>query len=137
MSGLITLGSSVQSFHYEQVVKQLGGCPITILRGDPETGKSLCLKAALSLFGGYPSGYFVKGTNAFFVERASDCSLLFVIDDPNLGKGKSTKANYLDVNELVVDMYNGAKTANALRGSRTPLSIPIIASNFPVCGNTR
>lgn len=138
IASILTLAASIQAFHYEAVVKMFGGCPITMLRGDPETGKSKSLKAALSLFGGYEPCYYVKGTNASFLERASESTLPFVVDDPNLqGSKGSTKANFLDVHEIVVDLYNGAKTANALKGSRTPRSVPLIASNFNIQHNSR
>lgn len=45
IASLLTLGALVQAFHYDTVVKRFGGCPITILRGEPETGKSKSLKA--------------------------------------------------------------------------------------------
>lgn len=120
------------------MVKHFGGCAITVLRGQPETGKSITLKSSIALFGGFKSAYYVKGTNAFFLERSSESTLLFVVDDPNLKGAKgSTRANYLDIEELVVDLYNGAKTGNAVSGSKTPRSAPVIASNFDVKSKSR
>ncbi len=37
----------------------------------------------------------------------------------------------LDVGELVVDLYNGAKTANLRSGALLPCSAPLIATNTP------
>lgn len=128
----------MQSFHYETIANKFGGCSVAMLKGVPETGKSLCLKTALSLFGAIESGYFVKGTNAYFMERSSECSIPYVIDDPNQSKrGRSSKSNFLDVEELVVDMYNRAQSANATRGSRTPISLPLLASNFEISCDSR
>ena len=69
---------------------------------------------------------YVKGSNAFMLERATISSLPFAIDDPPMTKSGSS----LDVNDLIVDLYNGCKTANLRRGSMVPHSIPIIATNF-------
>ena len=70
--------------------------------------------SALSLFGATESS-FVKGTNAFFLDRSAESTLPYGIDDPNL-KGRASKTNFLDLQELIVDLYNGAKSANAVKG---------------------
>lgn len=70
---------------------------------------------------------YVKGTNAFFLERAAILSLPFATDDPPRSKGGSSS---LDVNDLIVDLYNGCKTANLRKGSLVPHSVPIVATNF-------
>ena len=41
-----------------------------------------------------------------------------------------SKANFLDMAELVINFYNGARTANCLKGSKKPLSLPLVATNF-------
>ena len=69
---------------------------------------------------------YVKGSNAFFLERASISTLPFAIDDPPMAKSGSS----LDINDLIVDMYNGCKTANLRKGSLKPFSIPIVATNY-------
>lgn len=66
----------------------------------------------------------MKGTNAFFLERASLSSLPFAIDDPP----KAAKGG--DLSDLVVDLFNGCKTANLKAGSLQPLSTAIVATNF-------
>ena len=37
---LIALGATVMAFHYSSVVEMYGGCPIPILHGPSETGKT-------------------------------------------------------------------------------------------------
>ncbi len=60
---------------------------------------------------------YVKGTNAFFLERAASPSLPFVIDDPP----KCNSGTMLDINDLLVYLYNGLKTANLRKkGSLLP-----------------
>ena len=122
------IGSSVMMFHFASICKKYGGCYIPVAIGDPETGKSTAIKAALSLSGAQESGYYVKGTNAFFLDQANVSTLPFGIDDPHVGKSTG-KTNRLDLPELIVDLYNAAKSANAVSGSEKPISAPLIASN--------
>ena len=87
----------------------------------------------LFLTGSQSSAMYVKGTNAFFLERAAVSSLPFAIDDPPRGRVGSA----LDINDLIVDLYNGCKTANLRKGSLVPNSIPMIATNFSLNGDHR
>lgn len=47
---LLVVAGTALSFHYETVVEEYGGCPITVAIGEPETGKSMAIRAGLSLF---------------------------------------------------------------------------------------
>ena len=53
---------------------------------------------------------------------------------PEAAKGKSakSKANQLDITELVIDLYNGVRSTNLKTGSLKPKSIPVLASNFDI-----
>ena len=104
--------------------------------GDPETGKSTALKASLRVCGLQESGYCVKGTNAFFIDRASVSTLPFGIDDPHAGKSTG-KTNRQDLPELIVDLYNAAKSANAVSCSKKPISAPLVASNKELMSDQR
>lgn len=75
---------------------------------------------------------YVKGTTAFFVERSSLSSLPYAIDDP-----PKTARNSVDINDLIVDLYNGCKTANLKSGSTKPVSIPLIATNYNIQQDAR
>ena len=85
-SALLILGASVVTFHFSSICKKYGGRNIPVAIGDPETGKSTAIKAVLCLSGSQESGYYVKGTNAVFLDRASTSTLPFGIDDPHIGK---------------------------------------------------
>ena len=76
---------------------------------------------------------YVKGSHAFFLERASISTLPLAIDDPTMAKSTSS----LDVNDLIVDLCNGCKTANLRKGSLQPHSIPIITSNINLIPHQR
>lgn len=67
---------------------------------------------------------YVKGSNAFFLERSAISSLPYAIDDP------PKSGNSVDVNELIMDLFNTCKNANLRRGSLIPESVPIIATNY-------
>ena len=81
------------------------------------------------------SSYYVKGTNAFFLERSALSTLPYGIDDPQTTK--VGKTNRLDLPELIVDLYNAAKSANAVKGSRKPKSAPIVATNWSLQNDER
>lgn len=109
---------------------------LTFATGSPGTGKTTAIRAGLSLFGCANNNMFVKGTKRGFLERSSISALPFGIDDPGHAKGKS-RANYLDIPELVVDLYNGAPTTNFNTGILVPMSLPVIATNFDTDASSR
>ncbi len=126
--GLLVIAGAAMSFYYTEIVKLYGGCSIVVATGPAATGKTTSIKLGLSLFGCSNNNMFVKGTNRGFLERSSLSSLPYGIDDP---KSKSrSRNNILDISELAVDLYNGSPTTNYSTGILTPLSIPIIATNF-------
>lgn len=129
---LVVISGIILSFHYETIVDVYGGCPVTVAVGEPETGKSSAIRAGLALGGMDEKGRYVKGTNAALMERSSRSTLPFCIEEAG-SKGKSrSKTNFLDLPELIIDLYNGAKSANLKTGSLKPKSIPVTASNFDV-----
>lgn len=69
---------------------------------------------------------FVKGKNRL---TSAHFNYAICIDDPDHGNGKS-RANNLELPELVVDLYNGAPTTDYTAGILIPLSLPIVATNF-------
>ena len=127
---LVVLGATLQTFHFEKVVQLFRGCPICVCVGPPETGKTTAILAALSLCGSTESSYYVKGTNAFFLQRSAECTLPYGIDDPQNSSRSTSKTNRLDLPEMIVDLYNAGKSANMIKGSKKPKSAPLIASNY-------
>ena len=98
--------------------------------GELETGKSTAIRAALSLFGCHQISRYVKGTNALFMERASRSTLPFGIEEAV--PSKKGKTNKLDLTELVIDLFDGAVSANMKTGALKPKSVPVLATNFDV-----
>ena len=130
ISALLVLGGAVMSCHYQTIVQQFGGFPIVLAVGPTETGKSTAIKAALSLFGMTKAGFYVDGSNAYFMERSALSCLPYGIDE-------GTTDKQLDLVKLIIALNGGAKTANLRRGAFRPLSVPIIATNFMLKNDPR
>ena len=81
-------------------------------------------------YAGARNSTYVEGSNAFFMERASLSSLPFAIDDPPKAGGRG---GGFDISDLIVDLYNGCKTANLKAESLRPLSTAIIATKVQAC----
>ena len=118
------------SFHYSTIKDMFGGCPMVVAIGESETGKLTAIRAALSLLGCHQILRYVKGTNVLFMERASQSTLPFGIEEAVPSKKGNT--NKLDLTELVIDLFDGAVSANMKTGALKPKSVPVLATNFDV-----
>ena len=127
INGLLIIAGSVMAAHYSAVIRVNSGCPMVITSGPSETGKLTAIRSALSLTGNHHNSsvlllnhvcvclhlfyhlwyilvsgarhsIYVKGSNAFFLERASLSSLPFAIDDPP----KTSKSGGCDISDLVL-----------------------------------
>ena len=132
LPSLLVVSGGLTSFHYLTVIELYGGCAITVATGDPGTGKSTSISAALAMCGCAHNSAFTKGTNAAVLERSSRSTLQYGIDDPSKGKGEGTRSNALDIQfgELCIDLYNSQKTINLRSGTCKPVGTAIIATNF-------
>lgn len=132
LSSLLTIAGCVMAFHYEQVCSTWSGCPVVVSFGPPETGKSTAIVLGLSLMGVDECSKYVSGSTAFFLERCCSSTLPFGIDDPPKPNSKST----LDPGDVIMSVFNGAKTAN-MRKNIKPISSPVFASNFDLSSDKR
>ena len=128
-SCLVIISGMIMAFHYSTIKELYGGCPVVVAMGPSETGKSTAIRAALALFGVHKTSRYVKGTNALFMERASCSSIPFGIEEAVSSKKGKYK---LDLTELVIDLYDGAISANMKTGSLVPKCVPVLATNFDV-----
>ena len=80
---------------------------------------------------GSSAALYRRGTNVFLLERVELSSLPFGIDDPPKGQKGS------DISDLVIDLYQGGKTANLRKGAVCPKSLPLVASNFNIRSEAR
>lgn len=129
-ASMMVVAGVIMAFHYSLIKDIYGGCPITVAMGPSETGKSTAIHAALSLFGAHKISHYVKGTNTLFMERASSSSIPFGIE--KAVPSKKGKQNKLDLTELLIDLYDGAISANMKTGALMPNCVPVIATNFKV-----
>jgi len=128
-SSLLIIAGMIMAFHYSKIKELYGGCPIVVAMGPSETGKSTAIRAALALFGVQKTSRYVKGSNALFMERASCSSIPFGVEEAMSSK----KGKYrLDLTELVIDLYDGAISANMKTGCLVPKCVPVLATNFDV-----
>ena len=56
------------------------------------------------------TGFYVEGTNGFFIEKSALSSLPYGIDEARSG------SKQLDLVKLIVDLHGGGKTTNMKRG---------------------
>ena len=110
------------ALHYQTILSHFFFCPIPLALGHSSgTGKTTAVRCALSII---LLGVLClsKGTTEKYADISARSSLPFAIDDP-----KSLVA----ISDPVVALFNGAKATTIKRGYREPLSMPIIAANFP------
>lgn len=119
--GLLLLGASIMSMHYEVILARYLNCPVAIAFGESGTGKTTALRCGLSIVGAYPNRLFSRGTKEKYLDLCCDSSIPIGIDDPSVQK---------DVDSLILDLFNGAKSGSIRRGERKPSTTAIIAANF-------
>ena len=152
ISCLLVITGGVMALHYTILVRVFAGCPVVVCLGPAETGKSRlpspCLVCILFIqmltmltqcdlrFGQQDHNCqrcMRRAQNAFFLEWAAISTLSFSIDDPPQVRSGSS----LDINDLIVDLYNDCKTAHLRKGSLEPHSTPIVATNFNLDSDQR
>ena len=75
-----------------------------------------------------------KMTQALVHERSSASSIPFVIDDP---PKSSSRYNTIDINDIIVDSYNGLMSGNVKSGCTRPVSSVMISTNFDIKSEAR
>ncbi|XP_028513983.1 uncharacterized protein LOC114574760 [Exaiptasia diaphana] len=113
----IALGGAVMSLGYFKIHQKYASCPVVLLTGDTETGKSTILRCCMSLFGDKNIRDYTK-TKA--LRLASLNHMPFAWDDP-------TKAE--DVEGVVQGLFNGAGKQTC-HSDDIPTRPPIITANF-------
>ena len=80
------------------------------------------------------NGMHGKMTQALVHERSSVSSIPFVIDDP---PKSSSRYNTVDINDVIVDSYNGLMSGNAKSGCARPMSSAMISTNYDIKSDAR
>ena len=120
-AALVVLGSAGLSMHYKTLVEKNGECPAPFICGGVGTGKSLALRAALSLFGSHKTCFYSRGTREKLLQHLSWSALPIGIDDPQKPD---------TIGELMVDLFNGAKSTTISHGDIQPITTGIVTANF-------
>ena len=118
---LLVIGATAFVLQYQEVIKRFRYCPVPLAFGESGTGKTTALESAMSLLGAQERVYS-KVTREKIFDLCCDCGGIPVgVDDPH---------NKSDINKLLVELYNGKKSATVGKGERMPTSTTVIASNF-------
>lgn len=89
--------------------------------GDVGTGKSLALRASLSIFGGHKTRFYSRGTREKYQLLLSQSTFPVGIDDPQRPDA---------IGELMIDLFNGAKSTTVAHGDVQPITSGIVTANF-------
>ena len=119
-SALFTLGAVAMNMHFQTLVELKGGAPVVVLYGEPDVGKTTLANAAMSV-AGIEACSFRGMRREFFVYLASQTSLGLMYDDPN---------KVQEVENIIVDFYNGMTRGSFKRGLETPRCGFLLACNF-------
>jgi len=118
---LLTLGASVMVLHYSQIVSKRGHCHVLILFGRSQTGKTTALQCALSLFGCHRRTFYSHGTKEAYLQKCCMSTLPVGCDDPQ---------SQAAIGQLIVELFNGAKSNLVKSGDKVPITSCIISANF-------
>lgn len=119
-SALFTFGAVAMNLHFQSLVELKGGAPVVVLYEEPDVGKTTIANAAMSVLG-IEACSFRGMRREFFVHLASQTSLGLMYDDPN---------KVQEVENIIVDFYNGMTRGSFKRGLETPRCGFLLACNF-------
>lgn len=119
-AALFTFGAVAMNMHFQTLVEMKGGSPIVVLYGEPDVGKTTVANAAMSVLG-IEACSFRGLRREFFIHLASQTSLGMLYDDPN-------KVN--EVENVIIDFYNGMTRGGFKRGLEKPRCGFLLACNF-------
>jgi len=119
--GMLVLGACAMSLHYEAILSKFLNCPVAVAFGPSGTGKTTALRGGLAIVGAYPNRFFSRGTKEKYLELCCESTIPIGIDDPSVQK---------DIDSLILDLFNGAKSGSITRGERKPCTTAVISANF-------
>lgn len=119
-SALFTFGAVAMNLHFQTLVELKGGAPVVVLYGEPDVGKTTIANAAMIVLG-IEACTFRGMRREYFVHLASQTSLGLMYDDPN---------KVQEVENIIVDFYNGMTRGSFKRGLETPRCGFLLACNF-------
>lgn len=125
---VLALGATAMALHYSTIIKHSHHCHIPFLTGPSGTGKTTALRSGLSLIGAQEKRFFSRGTKEKYSQHCCESSFPIGCDDP---------LSEAHTGQLVVDLYNGAKSTTIKHGEMKPLSTAIVSANFAMTAKAR
>ena len=119
-SALFTFGAVVMNLHFQTLVELKGGAPVVVLYGEPDVGKTTIGNVAMSILG-IEACRFRGLRQEYFIRLASKTSLGLMYNDlSKIG----------EVENIIIDFYNGMTRGGFKRGLQTPQCGFMLACNF-------
>ena len=78
---VLTLASVPLNCHFEYLQTKLGICPVVVLVGHPQSGKTTSLRVAAALTGSPSSDQFYVITDAYAAKHLSENTMGLIVDD--------------------------------------------------------
>ena len=119
-SALFTFGAVVMNLHFQTLVELKGGAPVVVLYGEPDAGKTTIGNVAMSILS-IEACRFRGLRQEYFIRLASKTSLGLMYNDlSKIG----------EVENIIIDFYNGMTRGGFKRGLQTPQCGFMLACNF-------
>ena len=119
-AALFTFGAVAMNMHFQTLVEFKGGAPVVVLYGEPDVGKTTIANAAMSALG-IEACSFRGMRREYFIHLAAQTSLGLIYDDPN---------KVQEVEDIIINFYNGMTRGSFKRGLETPCCGFLLACNF-------
>ena len=122
---VMTIAGTILALHYQKTLQKLKFCPVPLAFGESGTCKTTALLCGLSLLGAQESRFFSKLTKEKILRMCSTNNIPLGVDDPQ------------SQNDILIDLYNGAKSGTVNRGECKPSSTCVISANFTTVNQQR
>lgn len=116
------------SIHYQSIIAELQFCPIVMMIGPPGAGKTTALNMVLDVTGGADDRFITDTSRQGILKKCVVSSMPVGWDDPSKPR---------DVENLCIDLYNGATKVTVGSGSEQPRTTVMVTSNFAIERNHR
>jgi len=125
---VFTLAAVPINIHFEYFQKKFNICPVIVLVGHPQSGKTTSLRVAAALTGSAPSDQFSEITDAYAAKRLSESIMGFVIDDSSSSKS---------MDRLTIRQFNNFAKGTLTHGKQLSRCGVTFAVNHEYLPNTK
>ena len=125
---VFTLAAVPMNVHFEYFQKKFNICPVIVLVGHPQSGKTTSLRVAAALTDSAPSDQFSEVTDAYAAKRLSETTMGLVIDDSSSSKS---------VGRLTIRQFNNFAKGTLTHGKQLSRCGVTFAVNHEYLPNTK